>query len=104
MSMLSCHETAHAYLKSAGPRFKAQRKKRVRWLTTQTQNALHRAETSHTYPHLEPDISGRRLEDELSQQRKETASLHEKMDRFERMFSQVRRASFNLIVGPNLTF
>ena len=31
---LSSHKTAHAYLRSSGPRFTAQRKKRVRWLTT----------------------------------------------------------------------
>ena len=33
--MLSSHKTAHAYLRSAGPRFEVHKeKKRVGWLTT----------------------------------------------------------------------
>ncbi|KAF8608037.1 hypothetical protein BDV93DRAFT_602941 [Ceratobasidium sp. AG-I] len=58
-------------------------------LLEQTQNALRQAEASNKPPNIEPEISGRSLEDELLQQRKETASLREQMDRFERMFSQM---------------
>lgn len=58
-------------------------------LLEQTQNALHQAEASLKSRDLEPEIESSSLKDELSQQQKETANLREKMERFERLFSQM---------------
>jgi len=50
-------------------------------LLEQTQSALRQA--------TEPNIKQSRMGDELAQQQKETATLRDKMERFERLFSQM---------------
>lgn len=60
-------------------------------LLEQTQGALCQALKSQA---MEPDIRHSQMGDELAQQQKETANLREKMERFERLFSQVRDLRF----------
>lgn len=59
-------------------------------LLEQTQGALCQALKSQA---MEPDIRHSQMGDELAQQQKETANLREKMERFERLFSQMNMES-----------